>query len=749
MPDLTRQGAFLTVVRPRRLVLASAAGLFLAVLVLRLAIDSPSDVVTLLFAVPIAMVAVELGMIWGLAAAGLAVAVFAVWAAGWAADVPGAFYFVSRGGTFLVIGGVVGGVADRLRTVSADGARFWELSSDLMCRASLDGYFTRLNPAWEQKFGWTTEELRSRPFIDFVHPDDRERTLSVTSRLAAVGYRAINFENRHRCKDGSYRALDWSATSIPEEGLIYAIARDSTASKQGEAELRGSEQFLDSVLQNLPNMVFVKDAEELRFVRVNRAGERLLGTASAELMGKSDYDLFPESQAKFFVEKDREVLASGETVDIAEEPIETDKGTRILHTRKMAIADERGRPAYLLGISEDITERHAAERATRVAKADAESANRAKSEFLSRMSHELRTPLNAVIGFGQLLELDDLERQQRDGVEQILKAGRHLLGLINEVLDISRIESGTMSMSLEPVHLASVLADALSLIRPLADEAQVRLEADPARLAEVHVQADQQRLKQVLINLLANAVKYNRPGGEVRVEFSLPAEGRVELAVADSGHGMSHEQVERLFKPFDRLGAERGDVEGTGLGLPLSIGLMEAMGGTIRAESEPEVGTTMRVELHAAPPPPDEEAARIVARAGNGREPHDARVVLYVEDNISNLKLVEQALERVPEVHLIPAMHGQLGIDLARQHGPDLILLDLHLPDLKGDEVLERLKRDPTTSQIPVVIISADATPTQVKRLLAAGAAEYLTKPIDIGRLLDIVTGDVAALAGG
>jgi CheY-like chemotaxis protein len=169
---------------------------------------------------------------------------------------------------------------------------------------------------------------------------------------------------------------------------------------------------------------------------------------------------------------------------------------------------------------------------------------------------------------------------------------------------------------------------------------------------------------------------------------------------------------------------------------------MEAMGGTIRAESEPEVGTTMRVELQAAPPPPDEEAARIVARAGNGREP-DARVVLYVEDNLSNLKLVEQALQRVPEVHLIPAMHGQLGIDLARQHRPDLILLDLHLPDLKGDEVLDRLKRDPTTSQIPVVIISADATPTQVKRLLAAGAAEYLTKPIDIGRLLDIVTGAV------
>jgi PAS domain S-box-containing protein len=638
--------------------------------------------------------------------------------------------------------------SDRLRQASADSDRFWELSSSMLCVAGFDGHFRRLNPAWMRTLGWTEEELRSRPFIEFVHPEDRERTAAETASLADEGYRTVDFENRYQCKDGNYRALVWSATSLHEEGLIYAMARDRTAAKQAEDELRSSERFLSSVLENLPNMVFVKDAKELRFLRFNRAGELLLGTSREELIGKSDYDLFPAEEADFFVRKDREVLASGEVLDIPQESIETaSNGARILHTRKISIADEDGKPRYLLGISDDITDRNLAERAAEAARDEAERANRAKSEFLSRMSHELRTPLNAVIGFGQLLELDDLDQRQREGVEQILKGGRHLLELINEVLDISRIESGTMTMSVEPVHLGSVLAEALSLIRPLADDAQVRLTGDPSELAEVHVRADQQRLKQVLINLLSNAVKYNRPGGEVRVGTTPSVDGRVEVAVADTGHGMTAEQLERLFDPFDRLGAESGEVEGTGLGMPLSIGLMEAMGGTIRAESEPGAGTTMRVELPAAPAP-----LALASANGEPKPEHlvsEDRTIVYVEDNLSNLKLVEQTLERLPAVRLIPAMYGQLGFELARQHRPDMILLDLHLPDLHGHEVLERLKTDAVTRDIPVVVVSADATRAQVERLLAAGAAEYLTKPIDVERLLGVVAGNLFSATPG
>ena len=296
--------------------------------------------------------------------------------------------------------------------------------------------------------------------------------------------------------------------------MIYAMARDSTASKQRPGR--------DPELRAVPGLRAGEPAQHgLRQGRgafgswdFNQAGEKLLGTSREELIGKSDYDLFPKEEADFFIQKDREVLASGKLLDIPEEPIETaDKGRRILHTRKIAIPDEHGEPRYLLGISEDITDRHLADRAADAARAEAERANRAKSEFLSRMSHELRTPLNAVIGFGQLLELDDLNAAPaaRES-SRSSRAGRHLLELINEVLDISRIESGTMSISLEPVHLGSVLAEALSLIRPLADRAHVRLLGDPSKLGELHVQADQQRLKQVLINLLSNAVKYNRRG---------------------------------------------------------------------------------------------------------------------------------------------------------------------------------------------------------------------------------------------
>jgi PAS domain S-box-containing protein len=628
--------------------------------------------------------------------------------------------------------------------LSAETARFWELSTDLLCTAGFDGYFKNLNASWERTLGWTLQELRAQPFIEFVHPDDREQTEAEAAKLSSAPEETVNFENRYRCKDGSYRTMLWGAKSVPEEELIYATARDVTDLKRAEEELRNSERFLDSVLEHIPNMVFVKDAEELRFVRFNRAGEELLGYSQGELIGKSDHDLFPSHEADSFVQKDREVLASGEIVDIPEEPIDTrENDSRLLHTRKVAIRDARGEPRYLLGISEDITDRKLAEQAAEAARAEAERANRAKSEFLSRMSHELRTPLNAVIGFGQLLELDDLDPRQREGVEQILKGGRHLLELINEVLDISRIESGTISMSIEPVHLGSVLAEALSLIRPLADQAEVRLVGDPAELANLHVLADHQRLKQVLINLLSNAVKYNRRGGEISARCNDLPDGRVELAITDTGPGITAEKLERLFDPFERLGAERTGIEGTGLGLALSMRLMEAMGGTIKAESEPENGTTMRVELDRAEGPQDEAATpKTAPTAANGSL---GGKILYIEDNLSNLRLVERLIDRLPEVRLIPAMQGKLGVELARQHQPALILLDLHLPDLHGREVLQQLKRDAATAAIPVVILSADATPGQVERLTAAGAAGYLTKPIDVDLLLKTITAALPA----
>jgi len=380
------------------------------------------------------------------------------------------------------------------------------------------------------------------------------------------------------------------------------------------------------------------------------------------------------------------------------------------------------------------------------AAAEADRANRAKSEFLSRMSHELRTPLNAILGFGQLLEIDELSPEQLDGVRQILGGGRHLLDLINEVLDISRIEAGRMSLSIEPVPVAQILHEAVDLVRPLIDQRGIRLEMPPAGRCERHVLADRQRLKQIVLNLLSNAVKYNRREGTVAVSCQETARPGLRIAVRDTGHGIAPDKLERLFTPFDRLGAEESTEEGTGLGLALAKKLAEVMGGTMGVESAVEVGSTFWLELELAggaaaePPGPVEEASTGL--------PGGPWAVLYVEDNASNVRLVEQLLRRHPAVTLTVAMRGLEALDIARNDPPDLVLLDLHLPDLPGQEVLRMLRRDPRTEAVPVVVVSADATPGQAERLRGEGAQEYLTKPLDVRRLLEVLRDSLPAVQG-
>jgi CheY-like chemotaxis protein/anti-sigma regulatory factor (Ser/Thr protein kinase) len=356
------------------------------------------------------------------------------------------------------------------------------------------------------------------------------------------------------------------------------------------------------------------------------------------------------------------------------------------------------------------------------------------------MSHELRTPLNAILGFGQLLELDEVDPGRAESVDQILKAGRHLLALINEILEISRIESGQLRLSLEAVDLSSLVSEALDMFRPLAAERSLRLSAPVEPGTWGWALADHQRLKQVLLNLLSNAVKYNRAGGSVHVQADLGDADVALLTVRDTGIGIPVEDVDRVFVPFDRLGAERTDEEGTGLGLALSKGLVEAMGGAIGITSQVGEGTTIWLELRRVGPPAPEAPAEL----GDDDEPERPvlhRTVLYVEDNLSNVVLVERLLARRPGVQLLTAMQGGLALELALQHVPDLVLLDLNLPDISGEEVLRRVRADPATAETPVVIISADALPRQVSRLLSLGASDYLTKPIDLDRFFAVVDG--------
>lgn len=366
-----------------------------------------------------------------------------------------------------------------------------------------------------------------------------------------------------------------------------------------------------------------------------------------------------------------------------------------------------------------------------VARLEAERANEAKTAFLSRMSHELRTPLTAVLGFAELLELDDLDDNQRDSVRHIRNAGRHLLTLINEVLDISRIESGHLAVSNEPLELGPVLADAVTLIRPMAEERGIRVSCE--QVDDLFVKADRQRLTQVLLNLLSNAVKYNRDYGSIDVVCSIH-DGRIAVRVSDTGMGIAPGLLPRVFNPFDRLGAEQTGIEGTGVGLTLSRGLVEVMGGTLTLESEPGVGTTFTVDLAVAP---GGEMAPQTPRPDGDSEDESLPpvMVLYVEDNAANIDLVAGLLARRPGVRLITTMQGRLAMDLARTHRPQLVLLDLHLPDLNGEEVLRRLRQDPETADLLVAMLTADATPGQERRLRALGADDFLTKPLDFGKV--------------
>jgi len=383
---------------------------------------------------------------------------------------------------------------------------------------------------------------------------------------------------------------------------------------------------------------------------------------------------------------------------------------------------------------------------------EAKSANQAKSAFLSSMSHELRTPLNAILGFAQILTSDTLPstlEQKKEFANHILKSGRHLLTLINEILDLAKVESGTITLSMEPVALADILLEVRTMIEPIAATRKVRA-LFPAVDGAV-VMADRTRLKQVLLNLLSNAVKYNREEGAVVVSCEQSGPERLRLSVQDTGHGLNPEQLANLFQPFNRLGQEAGAQEGTGIGLVVTKRLVELMGGEIGVTSSPGVGSVFSIELASTSPlasalperGPEAEAAP--SAAPDEGEPH---LVLYVEDNPANLRLVEEIVAFRRDLRLLSAPDGHLGLELAKAHRPDAILMDLNLPGMSGFEVLRQLRADPETTWIPVIALTANAMPRDIERGMAAGFHRYLTKPIDIDKFTEAINSTLAQQPG-
>jgi len=375
----------------------------------------------------------------------------------------------------------------------------------------------------------------------------------------------------------------------------------------------------------------------------------------------------------------------------------------------------------------------------------AEKANLAKSDFLSSMSHELRSPLNAILGFAQLMESGSPPPTpaQNESIAQILKAGWHLLKLINEILDLAKVESRQVPMSEEPVSLAEVMLECEAMIEPQAQQRGVYM-TFPRFDKSYFVLADRTRVKQVLINLLSNAIKYNVKQGTVEVKYTACTPGRIRVNIRDTGAGLPPEQLAQLFQPFNRLGQEAGGEEGTGIGLVVAKRLVELMGGVIGVESTVGVGSVFWFEFTAvAEPCLSMEEGEAVASA-QLTAPRGARLhtLLYVEDNPANLKLVEQIIARHPDMHLLTAVNGTLGIDIARASQPDVILMDINLPGINGFDALKILRSDPATAHIPVVAVSANAMPLDVQRGLKAGFFRYITKPIKVNEFMQAL--DVA-----
>jgi PAS domain S-box-containing protein len=541
--------------------------------------------------------------------------------------------------------------------------------------------------------------------------------------------------------DGPHTMMTVRFSLRDSTGLIVGmagIATDITDRTRVETALAERELLLETIVQASPDIVTILDrAGQVR--EVSQASSRILGYDIDDPVHEElEALVHPDDLPTIYREYARLLTLESTSLDLRYR-VRHAKGHWVtLDSRGQSIVGEDGRAVGALVMSRDVTEDLVFEAELLTAVGVAERASLAKSEFLSRMSHELRTPLNSVLGFAQLLEMDDLSEQQEQAVGHILRAGRHLLNLIDEVLDIARIESGHLDLSVEPVLVLDVLGDAVDLARPLAEHRDVGVTVDTTSCPPgTYVQADRQRLLQVLLNLLSNATKYNNRTGRVEVSVARTEDGRAEISVTDTGPGIRSEDIDRVFAPFDRIGAEHTGVEGTGVGLTLSKHLVERMGGEIEVQSTVAVGSTFAVRLPLTDPPVDLES--VVPARGEAPALRGALRILHVEDNLANLALVEQILARHQEVELIAATLGGMALELARRHRPDVILLDLHLPDMSGIDVLGRLRADPVTTEIPVVVVSADATADRLERLETARVAAYLTKPIDVRELLRVI----------
>ncbi|HET7823223.1 MAG TPA: PAS domain S-box protein [Ornithinibacter sp.] len=634
-------------------------------------------------------------------------------------------------------------------------AALLEAAPDPLVCVEPSGRIAQLNQRVCELFGYDREELVGAEVELLVPEAMRERHVGHRARfhrhpqVRSMGSGLLLVARR---RDGAEIPVEVSLVPwlAGEQGWVVAAIRDVSGQRALEAASAESEARLRQIAESVDMAFLLLQLDPPAYLYVSPKARRLIGIDSESLVAADLHDAMRLVHPDDLGEVERgfvEVAGAGHPAVSEHRVVTQDGDVRwVSAVATPVLVPHRPTERTVITI-EDITERVLSAEALRTAEAAARAANDSKNQFLSRMSHELRTPLNAVLGFGQLLSHQLAGTEHAEAVDYVLKGGQHLLDLINDVLDISRIESGQMSLSLETMNLATLVDETLQLMRPLASAAEVTLvpaSGDPS----VMLLADRQRVRQILLNLLSNAVKYNKDGGRVWVEWQHD-DDVVRLTVRDEGPGIALELQGRVFQPFDRLGAESTAVEGAGIGLALTQSLAELMGGTVSVRSTPGAGATFLVTLPAWRGAQAEDLLRDIpdvrpAPAAAVATRDGAATLLYIEDNAPNVRVVEHLLGLRPGWKMIHAALGGLGVELARAHHPDLVLLDLHLPDLSGREVLRALKRRDDTKDIPVVILSADASPGLATRLVDGGAERFLTKPLDFDvvlALLDDVTG--------
>ena len=632
------------------------------------------------------------------------------------------------------------------------------------------GVIQLFNVGAERMLGYAAAEVVNR-----ITPADISDPREVIARAQALsdelatpitpGFEALVFkasrgiediyELTYIRKDGSRFPAIVSVTALrdAQETIIgyLLIGTDNSARKRIEEQLRWTEESFRLMVESVTDYAIVMLDPEGCVVSWNAGAQRIIGYSAEEIVNKH--------LSRFYLDADVESGKPQRDLDVATaegrcqaEGWRTRKdGSRFwANVVTTAIRDQAGTLRGFAKLTRDLTERRQVEADLTNAKAAAETANLAKSDFLSGMSHELRTPLNAILGFGQLMESDSPPPSpaQKASIEQILHAGWYLLDLINEILDLALIESGKLSLSPEPMSLRDVMLECKTMIEPQATKRGIHM-TFPEFDGPYFIDADRTRVKQILINLFSNAIKYNKEDGTVVVGCTASTRDRVRVTVTDSGAGLPPDKLVQLFQPFNRLG-QQANIEGTGIGLVVTKRLVELMGGAIGVKSTVGTGSVFWFELvsTAAPGLPDEvEAPKSVEPGSPGDEL--LRTVLHVEDNQANLQLVEQLIARRPGMRLLAAADADTGVEIARMRQPDVILMDINLPGISGIEALAILRRDPTTASIPVVALSANAIPRDIEKGLEAGFCRYLTKPIKVHEFMDALDEALALAAVG